>query len=309
MSSRPSLALLFALAAAGGARAEVPSVAADIAPVHALVARVMDGVGTPALIVPPGASPHGHALRPSEASALQAADLVFWIGPALTPPLGDAIETLVRDAISISLLDLPGTTILAPREGALFVGHEHDDGGGDADEDHGEGERDPHAWLDPTNAGNWLGAIAAALSRADPEHAATYAANAAAGRLELGTLRREIDAILAPVRGRRFVTFHDAYQYFETAFDIPAAGAIAVSDATPPGPARIAEIRDRMAGSDIVCVLAEPQFSAGLVAAILDGTGATAGTMDPLGADIAPGPSFYPELLRRLAGRLVECLS
>jgi len=78
----------------GTAMADVPNVAADIAPVHSLVARVMQGVGAPSLIVAPGASPHEYSLRPSEAAALQEADLVFWVSPDLTPWLGDAIETL-----------------------------------------------------------------------------------------------------------------------------------------------------------------------------------------------------------------------
>ena len=62
---------------ASTAMADVPSVAVDIAPVHSLVARVMDGVGTPELIVQSGATPHEYSLRPSEAAALQNADLVF----------------------------------------------------------------------------------------------------------------------------------------------------------------------------------------------------------------------------------------
>ncbi|MEY8843125.1 zinc transporter, partial [Cribrihabitans sp. XS_ASV171] len=43
---------------AGTAMADVPRVAVDIAPLHSMVARVMQGVGEPSLIVPPGASPH-----------------------------------------------------------------------------------------------------------------------------------------------------------------------------------------------------------------------------------------------------------
>ncbi len=58
-----------------------PDVAASIAPVHSLVARVMQGAGTPHLLLPPGASPHDHALRPSDAAALERAALVFWVGP------------------------------------------------------------------------------------------------------------------------------------------------------------------------------------------------------------------------------------
>ena len=77
-----------------------PRVAADIAPVQSIAARVMAGVGEPGLILPPGASPHGYALRPSEARLLQDADLVVWVGPALTPWLADPIATLApaRDA-------------------------------------------------------------------------------------------------------------------------------------------------------------------------------------------------------------------
>ena len=63
------------------------------------------GVGEPGLILPPGASPHGYALRPSEARLLQDADLVVWIGPALTPWLADPIATLAPTRRSSTLAD------------------------------------------------------------------------------------------------------------------------------------------------------------------------------------------------------------
>ena len=82
----------------------------------------MDGIGTPDLIIQPGASPHEYSLRPSEASALQAANLVFWIGPDLTPWLTDTIETLAPDAAVTELMEADGTIELEFREGALFEG-------------------------------------------------------------------------------------------------------------------------------------------------------------------------------------------
>ena len=78
--------------------AEVPSVAVDIAPVHSLVARVMEGVGEPNLIIPASASPHEYSLRPSEAKSLQNADMVFWEDQELTPWLENSIDTLSQDA-------------------------------------------------------------------------------------------------------------------------------------------------------------------------------------------------------------------
>ena len=78
--------------------ADVPKVAVDIAPVHSLVSRVMEGVGTPELVIPAGASPHGYSLRPSEAKSLQDADMVIWMGEDLAPWMENSIETLSNNA-------------------------------------------------------------------------------------------------------------------------------------------------------------------------------------------------------------------
>ena len=400
--SRTLLPLSFTAILMGGtAIAETPQVAVDIAPVHSLVARVMEGVGTPDLIVQPGASPHEYNLRPSEASALQNADLVFWIGPDLTPWLTDTIATLAPDANTTVLLDADGITELEFRESALFEAHDHsdhadddhddhddhadeghddhddhddhadegqddhgdhddhddhddhadegqddhddhddhadeghddhgdhddhddhddhaDDGHDDHDDhdDHAEaghdghnhGAHDPHAWLSPTNAMTWLNVIAGELSAADPENAGVYFANAAEGRSELEALITEVTATLDPVRGGQFIVFHDAYQYFETAFDFPASGAISIGDASDPSPARVAEIQNRIADQGIDCVLAEPQYNPGLIETVLDGTDAQTGILDPLGSGLEPGAALYPQLIRNLSTALAGCM-
>ena len=305
----PTLTLVAAVAA-GAASAEGPSVAADIAPVHSLVARVMEGMGEPDLVVPPGGSPHDHALRPSEAQALQDADVVFWVGPELTPWLDGAIASLAADASVTDLLESPGTTLLDLRQGALFEAHDHEAEGADAHahDEHGLGGHDPHAWLSPRNAEAWLDAIAAELSRVDPEGAEAYRANATAGKREIDALIAGIDGVLEPVRGRRFIVFHDAYQYFEASFDLPASGAISLGDAARPSPARIERIHDRVAEEGVSCVLAEPQFDPGLVETVLDGTEARSAVLDPLGSGLAPGPDLYPRLMRNLAQTLADCL-
>jgi len=322
---------------AGTALADVPNVAVDITPVHSLVSRVMEGVGKPSLVVASGASPHEYNLRPSEAGALQSADLVFWVGHDLTPWLESAIDTLASNATVVELIEADGTIKLPVREGALFEAHVHDDEdhaaeheGEDHDdhddhEDHDDhadhegedhaghdghdhGEYNPHVWLSPDNGASWLNAIAAALSAADPENAGAYYANAAAGREELTALRGEINAILGPVRGGNFIVFHDAYQYFEVAFDFPASGAISISDASDPSPARIAEIQARVADQNVTCIMSEPQFNPGIVASVMDGTDARTGVMDPLGSSLEPGAQLYPQLLRNLATSLADCL-
>ena len=282
------------------ALADVPNVTVDIAPVHSLVARVMEGVGSPKLIIPAGASPHEYSLRPSEAKSLQDADMVFWMGEDLAPWLEKSIETLARDAEIVTLLEESGTKLLDFREGALFEEHDHDE--------HAHGAHDPHAWLSIANAQTWLNLVAGKLSAADPENAGVYFANAAAGRTEIDSLVAEVNGILAPVRGKNFVVFHDAYQYFETSFDFPAAGAISLGDATDPSPARIAEIQGRVEDEDINCVLSEPQYNRGLVEAVLSGTDAKTGIIDPLGHNLEAGPNLYSDLIRNMAKSLAGCL-
>ncbi|MEH6751384.1 MAG: zinc ABC transporter substrate-binding protein, partial [Paracoccaceae bacterium] len=277
------------------ALAEVPQVATDIAPVHSLVAQVMGDLGAPALIVRPGASPHGYAMRPSEAQALEQADLVVWIGEGLTPWLEGPVETLGEGAAVLELMSVEGTILHDYREGATFAahdhgeheGHDHDAAKGhdhdhdhahdkaeahDHDHDHDTAEShagdhaghdhsgaDAHAWLDPANGRVWLGAIAAELSRLDPENAAAYAANAAEGQAELTALEAELTKLLAPMAETEFVVFHDAYQYFERRFGLAAAGAISFSDASAPSAGRIAELREAVADLGAACVFAEPQ--------------------------------------------------
>ena len=298
---------------AGPAYADRPRVAVDIAPIHSLVAQVMEGIGMPDLIIQPGATPHEYSLRPSEAAALQSADLVFWIGPDLTPWLEEAIETLAPAADLTTLMDIDGTVQLEFREDAVFEAHDHSDHADDDEHDdhadHGDhAGHDPHAWLSPKNAMTWLEVIAGRLSAVDPVNSDAYVANAASGRAVIEALMDEVDATLDPVRGRAFIVFHDAYQYFETDFDVSASGAISISDASDPSPARIAEIRGQIAEQGVDCVLAEPQFNPGLVATVLRGSDAQMGIVDPLGADLELGAELYPQLIRNLSNALAECL-
>ena len=128
------------------ALADSPRVVADIAPVHSLVSRVMDGIGKPDLIVPNETSPHDYRLRPADAEALESAGLVFWMGEGLTPWMERALESLSGEATIVELLALDETKTLPFREGALFDAHdhsEHDDHDDHDDHDHDK-EHDDH---------------------------------------------------------------------------------------------------------------------------------------------------------------------
>ena len=282
-------AVLFALATS--ASAEAPHVATDILPVHSLVARVMQGVGTPDLILPPGASPHGYAMRPSEAAALERADIVFWIGPELTPWLAGPIATLASDAKINALLEQDETV--------LADAHDHDD------QDHGD--VDPHAWLDPENGRVWLGHIAEILATIDPDNAVLYRANAKAAQSETTKLTKSMQTAVAPLRARNFAVYHDAFGYLETRFGIEPSFSLLSSEADNPTPRRIAEIRKRAQTEDISLIITEPQSNVRLIETVFEGVGVSSCQVDILGADIVPGPNHYWSLLQNLADTLGTC--
>lgn len=283
----------------GSAWAEPPRVATDIAPVQSLTAMVMGDLGTPGAILPPGASPHDHALRPSEATALTQADIVFWIGPELTPWLDHALGTLAGKAQVVRLLTHPDTARLPLRDGPVFDGRDADSTNPTIP--------DPHAWLNPGNAITWIRIIAANLAVFDPDNAATYSANAARAENRITNLATDIRRQLSDVKAPGFLAYHDSYQYFEHAFQTPAVGAILSGEAERPSPGRMLALADLVANSDVDCVLAEPGTDTRLATALFKGISPRIALADPIGSTLTPGPDLYPNLLQSLADALLSC--
>lgn len=308
--------IVLGLSSSLSAQAATPKAAVDIAPLHSLVTLVMQGVSEPALIVPAEASPHEYSLKPSQATALAGADVVFWVSEDLTPWLEKAMDNIAESATKVEMLEVEGVTLYEFREGATFEGHDHgDDHAGHDDHDHHDEHHghshdgmDPHAWLDPENAKVWVGKIRDTLAKADPENAQTYEKNAVKALSELDELLLSTQALFDRLKVPDFVVFHDAYQYFEKRFGISAAGAISLADAEDPSPARIAEIRRTVKTLNVRCVFAEPQYDSGLVEAVFEDSDVHyTGIMDPLGADIPEGGSHYRRLIEALASSLEQC--
>lgn len=326
---------LASLALTTAALAEVPRVVADIPPVHSLVAQVMGDLGTPQMLLDQGASEHDLQLRPSQAAALEEADLVVWIGAELTPSLARALEGLGTKDRTLGLLGLDGTHLQDFAEGGAHTphgdghdhgeGHEgqgHDDHGHDdhAHDDHGHDDQghqghahegtDPHAWLDPANARLWLGVIADRLAAVDPANADTYRANAAAAQDAVTALEADIAARMAAIADRPAIVFHDAYGYFAEHFGVTITGSVLLGDATPAGAARIAALRGAVEGGTVACIFPEAQHDAGPAEQLAEGTGARLGAaLDPVGSTLEPGPALYGALMQGLATALSDCLT
>ncbi len=320
------------------------SVVVSVAPAHSLAMMAAGGRADVALLVPPDASPHNFAMKPSAARALSSADIVISVGAGLDGFLDAPIEALGDKALILRLSEAPGVSLLPIRTEALWsadngeVGHDHHAEGGHSAEDHArhmadpahraEHERrhgseddhdghghghhsgaiDPHIWLAPANARAWLKAIAAKLAEADPAGAEVYAANAAEADARLAKMEARLGLRLSPVATRPFAVFHDAYQYLERRYGLTALGAIAGVDGAAPSPLRLRDIQGAIRESGAVCVFSEPQLDPRLVAVVAEGTDAKGAVLDPLGAKIPPGPDHYISMMDALADGLAKCL-
>lgn len=303
------LILFLAMAFSTQIAAAGPAVATSIKPVDDLVRAVMDGVGEPTRLIPPGSSPHTYALKPSERLAAEQADVLFWIGPEVETALAKVTKSLRPGTRIIALSTLPDIELLPARTGGDWERkrpapqrHEHD-------EHHHSGSYDGHLWLSPANASMIVRAAAATLTAADPAHAAQYAANAEKAIRRLEILDDELKTKLAPVTAKPFIVFHDAYQYFEHAYGLRAVGSILVSPEAMASAGRVEAMREKIKQLGAVCVFSEPQFEPKLVQTLIEGTQARTGVLDPLGAQLPSGLAGYEQLLRQLADNLTGCLA
>ena len=282
-------------------------VVTSIKPIHSLASYIMDGVGSPGLIVDGYNSPHSFQLKPSHAKMLEQADIIFWIGEDLENFLEKPLATIAKKAEKIELLEIKGIKKLKFRERNIFEEHEgHDDHRDDAKkeehdnhDDHGHGEYDPHIWLDPINAKVILNEITEHLIENDSKNAATYKSNLAKAKSEIDKLI--IDVITETNTDLSYVVFHDAYQYYENRFNVNILGAMTVNPDVMPGAEQIHEIHEVIEHDNVSCILSEPQFNPDIIKSIAKDTSVKTGVLDPLGANLKPGKDLYFDLIRNMS--------
>ena len=320
------------------ARAEV-NVVTTIKPLHSLISSVMEGVGKPSLIIEGTNNPHTFVFKPSHAEMIENADIVFWIGEDLEAFMEKPLESLAKNAKTISFMDLASIEKLKFREQNIF--DDHDDHGHDDHDDHGHkdddhddhddhdvhddehdghddhddhaghhdghnhGEFDAHIWLDPANAKEMVLEISHELSELDPSNKSKYEDNASKTIAALDTLIEEVDNSLS--KDISYIVFHDAYQYFETRFGVKSAGALTLNPDVLPGAKQIADIQDLINDKGIKCIFSEPQYNPKIIETLGNDMNISTGVMDPLGAYIEAGPSMYSELINEIANSIKNC--
>ena len=299
--SRLLVLLLLSLTALS-ARAEV-RVLTSIKPLQLIAAAVQQGAGSPEVLLPPGASPHHFALRPSDVRRVADVDLLYWVGPDLEGFLPRVLAG--RDKPSVAVQELPGMTLRHFGQAESGEDEHHDaHGHDDNDHDHRPGSLDAHLWLLPANARVIAARMAADLSAADPANAPLYQANLRAFEQRLDALDGRLKARLAPLAGKPFFVFHQAFDYFESAYGLQHAGVFTAASELQPGARHVAAMRERLKAAGAACVFSEPPLRPRLAETLSAGLPVRLAELDALGVEARS----YEQLLEELAGQLAGCL-
>ena len=287
------------------------SVVASIKPIHSLVAAVMGDIGTPHLLLEAPSSAHHFTLKPSQARSLQAADIVFWVGPTMEQPLTKALATLAPQAQTLPLIESAGLVLINfDKVTPAHEKHDHEKHDHEKHDEHAKHDDhliNPHIWLDPQNAKIILGVIAARLAKADPENASTYAANADSMAARLAILETDITSQLASYSAAKFLVLHDAHVYFERRFGLRNYGAITTEPDVMPTASRVKALRDELREHRFDCIFTEPFLGQKAVALIAEGSKVSIGTLDPIASNLPAGAQLYPDLLMSYAKALRSC--
>lgn len=279
--------VLVACAAPVWALAAKVQVAAGVAPVAYFAKKIGGELIETALLVPAGADAHTYEPKPSQMRAVSGAALYLSAGlefeEAWKARLKGANAKMLWVETDAGLHKLP-----------MPQGHEqhgHHDTGHNAkaaqDAHGGHDELDPHVWVSPAQARKMSASIAAALAKADPAHAAVYAANLTAFQKEIDALDAELKAIFAavPADRRGFLVFHPAWGYFARDYGLTQTSI--EFEGKEPSPKRLAAIVTQAKAKGARAIFVQPQMSQRTAGVIAKAVGAKLVVADPLAEDWA----------------------
>lgn len=129
-----------------------------------------------------------------------------------------------------------------------------------------------HLWLSPEIARATAVAIHEKLVELMPQSRAKLDANLKDFEAQLAATDKQVGNELAPLKGKGYFVFHDAYGYYEKHYGLTPLGHFTVNPEIQPGAQRLHEIRTQLVEQKATCVFAEPQFRPAVVEAVARGT-------------------------------------
>jgi ABC-type Zn uptake system ZnuABC Zn-binding protein ZnuA len=151
----------------------------------------------------------------------------------------------------------------------------------------------PHYWLDPGNGRHAAKAIAGKLSRMAPADAAYFASRYADFDKRLGEAEKRWDALMAPYKGLKVVTYHRSWANFTDRFGLDVIGYVEPRPGIPPSPGHTLDLMAEMRRQNVKILLVEPYFDLKTPNAIGRQTGAQVLVLPPSVGGIKEASDYF----------------
>lgn len=139
----------------------------------------------------------------------------------------------------------------------------------------------PHVWVSISDYIAEVKNLGKAMEVFDPAHKELYRKNTDTYIFRLEILNSFMSSELAPFKGKKIVTFHEAFPYFAREFGLEIAAVVEREPGSQPSAKELAETVDLIKRSGIKALFAEPQYPAIAADTIAKETGASVYVLDP----------------------------
>jgi len=164
----------------------------------------------------------------------------------------------------------------------------------------------PHFNLDPEQAKRMARAIAEGLERVDPAGAADYRDGLAHFTALLDRKIAEWEALAAPLRGVKAVSYHQDLTYLAARYGIELVGTIELKPGIPATPGHLEQLLETMEREQVKLVIREVSYDPGLARSLAERTGARVATISVMAGGL--GREGYVDSMQANLEALVEAV-
>ena len=213
------------------------------------------------LLLPPGVEPHSFEPRPEDMMTVAKADIFIYTNSGMEPWAEKLLSGVTKNGKPLQIEAGKGAHY---SEAAAATGHDHKDGA-----------KDPHIWLDISNAMLMVDNIANALAEGLPAKRNMFNANAAAYKARLKAVDDHFRTGLADCNTREFIHGgHYAFTYLAERYNLHYISAYGVSADSEPSPKKMMELIDTIRRHKLKSVFYEELLSPAVARSVAEETGA-----------------------------------
>lgn len=332
------MALLSTLAACDSGTANPPAagpqkpvIVASIYPLACLANELVDEWAEVHTLIPPGTSEHTFDLSADAMHSLSKADVVLLVGMGLDDWIVDRTKEIIpKNAKILRFTNLIGypysgkpsaATQPVAAHDADHDDHDHEHDHADETHDgHAEGDHaqhpahnhngpNPHVWLDPLMAADFILKLSPELLSYFPDHGPSLRGRTTIAYTSIMQMHRDFQARLAHVPKKELVTFHNAFDLMCARYGLRPIANLSQLDLSPGGEVSahsMVNAIETIGTYHLKVVYTEPQFPDAYATALHEQTGVDVLTLDPLGDPTRDGYRTYFEMMRSNLGVLIE---